>query len=103
MPSAEVPLYGLSETVLAPIWVWLLVSEVPSGLTLAGAATCRVALELPPGATLVAGPLDAGLESLAGGGVSETVEWVLYLPQGKPLVVRAEDRLAAPVARELAP
>lgn len=46
VPSAEVPLYGLSETVLAPIWVWLLVSEVPSGLTLGGGAIVLAAVIL---------------------------------------------------------
>ncbi len=44
VPSAEVPLYGQGETVLAPIWVWLLVSEVPSGLTLGGGAIVLAAV-----------------------------------------------------------
>lgn len=38
VPSGEVPLYGLTETVLAPIWVWLVINEVPSPLTLSGGA-----------------------------------------------------------------
>jgi len=36
VPAGEVPLYGLAETVLAPIWVWLAINEVPSPLTLGG-------------------------------------------------------------------
>lgn len=34
--AGEVPLYGLAETVLAPIWVWLTINEVPSPWTLSG-------------------------------------------------------------------
>ena len=36
LPAAEVALLSLVETVLAPIWVWLGVGEVPALLTLAG-------------------------------------------------------------------
>ena len=36
LPAAEVALLSLAETVLAPIWVWLGVGEVPTLLTLAG-------------------------------------------------------------------
>jgi drug/metabolite transporter (DMT)-like permease len=39
VPSAEVPLFALTETVLAPIWVWLAIDEVPSLLTLGGGVT----------------------------------------------------------------
>lgn len=38
VPAAEVALLSLTETVLAPIWVWLFVNEVPSVFTLAGGA-----------------------------------------------------------------
>ena len=38
LPAAEVALLSLTETVLAPIWVWLGVGEVPALLTLAGGA-----------------------------------------------------------------
>ena len=38
LPAAEVALLSLAETVLAPIWVWLGVGEVPALLTLAGGA-----------------------------------------------------------------
>lgn len=36
LPAAEVALFSLSESVLAPIWVWVGVGEVPSGLTIVG-------------------------------------------------------------------
>lgn len=36
VPAGEVPLYGLAETILAPIWVWLVINEVPSSWTLSG-------------------------------------------------------------------
>jgi drug/metabolite transporter (DMT)-like permease len=36
--AAEVALLALTETVLAPIWVWLVINEIPSVLTLLGGA-----------------------------------------------------------------
>jgi drug/metabolite transporter (DMT)-like permease len=36
VPAGEVTLYSLAETILAPIWVWLVISEVPSAWTLSG-------------------------------------------------------------------
>lgn len=36
--AAEVALFALTESIFAPIWVWLGVGETPSGLTLAGCA-----------------------------------------------------------------
>jgi drug/metabolite transporter (DMT)-like permease len=36
LPAAEVPLLAMSEVVLAPLWVWLWVDEVPSGTTMLG-------------------------------------------------------------------
>ena len=36
LPAAEVALLSLSEIVLAPVWVWIAVGEVPALLTLAG-------------------------------------------------------------------
>ncbi len=44
VPAAEVPLLALSEAVLAPIWVWLWVNEVPSGQTLLGGAVILLAV-----------------------------------------------------------
>ncbi len=41
VPAAEVALFSLSEAVLAPLWVWLGVNEIPSRLTIAG---CLVVL-----------------------------------------------------------
>ena len=38
LPAAEVALLSLAETVLAPVWVWIGVGEVPAVLTLAGGA-----------------------------------------------------------------
>ena len=38
LPAAEVALLSLAETVLAPIWVWIGVGEVPAVLTLVGGA-----------------------------------------------------------------
>ena len=38
LPAAEVALLSLAETVLAPIWVWIGIGEVPAVLTLAGGA-----------------------------------------------------------------
>ena len=44
LPAAEVALLSLAETVLAPIWVWLGVGEVPALLTLAGGAVVLAAV-----------------------------------------------------------
>ncbi len=44
VPAAEVALIGRASLVLAPIWVWLGVGEVPSGLTLAGGAVIFLAI-----------------------------------------------------------
>ncbi len=42
--AAEVALLSLTETVLAPIWVWLFVHEVPSVFTLIGGAIVLTAV-----------------------------------------------------------
>ncbi len=42
--AAETALLSLTETVLAPLWVWLAVSETPSLLTLAGGAVVITAV-----------------------------------------------------------
>ncbi len=44
VPAAEVALIGRASLVLAPIWVWLGVGEVPSTLTLAGGAVIFLAI-----------------------------------------------------------
>lgn len=44
VPAAEVALIGRASVVLAPIWVWLGVGEVPSGLTLAGGTVIFLAI-----------------------------------------------------------
>jgi len=38
LPAAELTLLSLLESVLSPLWVWLVINEVPSGLTLVGGA-----------------------------------------------------------------
>jgi drug/metabolite transporter (DMT)-like permease len=38
VPAAEVALLALSEVALGPFWVWLLLDETPSALSLAGGA-----------------------------------------------------------------
>ncbi len=44
VPAAQVALLSLTETVLAPIWVWVGVHEVPSYLTLGGGLVVLVAV-----------------------------------------------------------
>lgn len=44
VPAARTSLLLLSEIVLAPIWVWLVVNEVPAGKTVAGGAVILLAL-----------------------------------------------------------
>lgn len=56
VPAGEVPLYGLVETVLAPLWVWLTINEVPSAWTLSG------------GVIVLAAVVMAALAGLRGGG-----------------------------------
>lgn len=46
VPAAELTLFALGEPVLAPIWAWLGVGEVPSASTLLGGAVILVALAL---------------------------------------------------------
>lgn len=44
VPAAEVALLSLTEAILAPIWVWIGVNEVPSLLTLSGSAIVLLAV-----------------------------------------------------------
>lgn len=46
VPAAQVPLLGLLETALSPLWVWLAVSEIPARNTLAGGAIVLFAVLL---------------------------------------------------------
>jgi drug/metabolite transporter (DMT)-like permease len=44
LPAAETALIGMLETVLGPLWVWLILSERPSSASLAGGALILAAL-----------------------------------------------------------
>jgi drug/metabolite transporter, DME family len=44
VPAVELALLSMSELVLAPLWVWLAVNEVPSAFTLAGGAIIMTAI-----------------------------------------------------------
>ena len=44
VPAAQIPLLGLSETALSPVWVWLAVNEVPANNTLIGGAIVLLAV-----------------------------------------------------------
>jgi DME family drug/metabolite transporter len=44
VPAAQVPLLALAETALAPLWVWLFVSEVPAAKTLMGGGIVLIAV-----------------------------------------------------------
>ena len=44
VPAAQIPLLGLAETALSPIWVWLMINEVPSTYTLLGGALVLIAV-----------------------------------------------------------
>ncbi len=59
VPAGEVPLYGLAETILAPIWVWLMINEVPSDWTLSG------------GVIVLSAVILAALAGLKGAGVPD--------------------------------
>ena len=44
LPAAETALIGMLETVLGPLWVWLILSERPSSASLAGGVLILAAL-----------------------------------------------------------
>lgn len=44
VPAAQIPLLGLSETALSPVWVWLAVNEVPATNTLIGGGIVLLAV-----------------------------------------------------------
>ncbi len=47
VPAAEVALLGLSESVLAPIWAWLFIAEVPTPMALLGGLIVLSCVALP--------------------------------------------------------
>jgi len=55
LPAAQIPLLGLSETALSPIWVWLAVNEVPARNTIIGGAIVLIAVLLQGYAGITAG------------------------------------------------
>lgn len=44
VPAAQVPLLALAETALSPLWVWLIVNEVPAARTLTGGGIILIAV-----------------------------------------------------------
>ncbi len=44
VPAAELALLSMSEVILAPIWAWLLLNEIPSASVLVGGAILTIAL-----------------------------------------------------------
>jgi drug/metabolite transporter (DMT)-like permease len=44
LPSADVSMFFLLETILTPIWIWLLFKEAPSNAVLLGGAIVIVTL-----------------------------------------------------------
>lgn len=46
VPSAQIPLLGLAETALSPLWVWLFVNETPARNTLLGGSIVLFAVAL---------------------------------------------------------
>ena len=44
LPAAEITLLSLSEIVLGPVWVWLVIREVPGILTVIGGAVVLSAI-----------------------------------------------------------
>jgi drug/metabolite transporter (DMT)-like permease len=44
LPAAETSLVGMLETVLGPLWVWLVLSERPGAASLMGGALILTAL-----------------------------------------------------------
>jgi len=46
VPAAQIPLLGLSETALSPLWVWLAINEVPASSTVLGGAIVLIAVLL---------------------------------------------------------
>jgi hypothetical protein len=80
---------------------------LPTGL--AGGAGPRgrgelaVALELPPGARLLAGDLEERLGRLEGGEISAELTWIVFTPEGAALALSASSELALAVRHEVRP
>ena len=51
VPAVQLTLFALGEPLLAPIWVWLVLGDLPTLATLAGGATLFAALALQISAT----------------------------------------------------
>ena len=46
MPAVQLTLFALGEPLLAPVWVWLMLGNVPTVTTLTGGAVLFAALAL---------------------------------------------------------
>ena len=46
IPAAEVNLFFLLETIIGPIWVWLIIKEQPSPETIQGGAVIIIAIAI---------------------------------------------------------
>ena len=74
---------------------------LPTGMTRPGEAGVTLALELPPGAQLVAGELVVELPRLLGGELSAEAAWVLLAPEGSLFRLSASADWTGPVVREV--
>jgi hypothetical protein len=72
-----------------------------AGPTEKGALT--LAIELQPGARLLAGENPVRLGRLDGGELSREAEWIVFAPEGSTLTLRANCELALPVVVEVRP
>jgi hypothetical protein len=68
-----------------------------------GRGDLTVALELPPGARLLAGRLEERLGRLEGGELSAEMNWIVFTPEGAALTLTARCEHALPVRLEVVP
>lgn len=68
-----------------------------------GRGDLTVALELPPGARLLAGRLEERLGRLEGGELSSELNWIVFTPEGAALTLTARCEHALPVRVEVRP
>jgi hypothetical protein len=68
-----------------------------------GRGDLTVALELPPGARLLAGRLEERLGRLEGGELSSELNWIVFTPEGAALTLTARCEHALPVRLEVRP